>query len=305
MSISTLSCKNIFSPNHSGIRNHTVDRITPHYMGGNCTIEQCGEIFLPAARKASSNYGIGSDGRIACYVNEVNRAWTSGNSANDNRAITVECANLGDGSLTKACWESLVKLCIDICQRYGFKGIQYTGSIYNQSEGYMLLTMHKWFQHTDCPGPWLSHEFSNLAREVNLRMGETVDTPEPANNTHGGKLIVDGVAGYNTILDIQHALGTYEDGTISGQYRGNREFFRGFTNVEWGGEGSPMVVALQNLIGASPDGFIGKHTSQSLQSFLVDKGYDVGPFGIDGYFSHDSVVALQNCLNDGNLVPTV
>ena len=303
--ISSLACKNILSPNHSNGRTSSVDHITPHYMAGNCTIETCGEIFMPRSRNASSNYGIGSDGRIACYVDEDDRAWTSGSSANDNRAITIECANIGDGSLTDACWNSLIELCVDICKRYGFQGVQYTGSIYHQELGYMLLTMHCWFQNTDCPGPWLVHKFSDLAREVNKRMDSPTPSIEPANNTHGGKLTVDGMAGYNTIIDMQHCLSTYEDGCISGQYKRNKDFFRGFTNVEWGGSGSPMVIALQNLIGAAPDGLWGKETSTKLQEYLVSKGYHVGSWGVDGYFGSDSVMALQKCLNDNAFVASV
>lgn len=95
------------------------------------------------------------------YVEECNRAWTSGSYANDNRAVTIECANLADGSLTDACWASLVELCADICKRNGIEKLVYTGDDTGN------LTMHKWYQSTDCPGPWLSHEFDRLAREVN------------------------------------------------------------------------------------------------------------------------------------------
>ena len=92
------------SPNHSGRRKYPITKVTPHYMGGNCSVETCGEIFAPRSRQASSNYGIGSDGRVALYVDEANRSWCSSSSDNDNRAVTIECANLADSSLTDACW---------------------------------------------------------------------------------------------------------------------------------------------------------------------------------------------------------
>ena len=159
------------SPNFSQGRNHKIDRITPHYMGGNCTIEVCGEIFASPSRQASSNYGIDSKGRVGLYVEEKNRPWTSGSSYNDNRAVTIECANLDDGSLTPACWNSLVRLCADICKRNGINKIIYTGDDNGN------LTMHKWYQDTDCPGPWLSKRFEQLAREINAMLG-TVITPD-------------------------------------------------------------------------------------------------------------------------------
>lgn len=294
MSNSSLVTYTKLSPNHSNGRNHKIDRITPHYMAGNCTIETCGEIFAPVSRQASSNYGIGSDGRIGMYVEERNRAWTSGNSANDNRAVTIECANLGDGSLTDACWKSLVALCVDICRRNDIPYLNYTGDTSGN------LTMHKWFQNTDCPGPWLSYQFKRLEREVNaiLGSGEPVEV-EPHNNTEGGKLDVDGYGGYNTVLDMQHALGTYEDGVISGQWIGNKDYHWAMTAVEYGGQGSPMVKALQRELVAVEDGLWGKETSTKLQQHLIASGYDCGTCGADGYFGHDSVRALQRYLNDG------
>lgn len=184
MSNSKLICKSIMSPNHSNGRTRPIDRITPHYMAGNGSIELCGEIFAAPARQASSNYGIGSDGRIALYVNESDRPWTSGSSYNDNRAVTIECANLADGSLTFQCWNSLVELCADICKRNGIAKLNYTGDDSGN------LTMHKWYQATDCPGPWLSKNFERLAREVNeILSGKTPPEPTPVPTVFGGTYI--------------------------------------------------------------------------------------------------------------------
>ena len=171
MSNSPLVVYTALSPNHSGRRNQPITKITPHYTAGNCSIETCGEIFRPTSRQASSNYGIGSDGRVGMYVEECNRAWTSGSSWNDNRAVTIECANLADGSLTDACWNALVELCADICRRNGIKDCSYTGN----TDG--VLTMHCWFQATDCPGPWLSKQFARLSKEVNERLAGGAPTP--------------------------------------------------------------------------------------------------------------------------------
>ena len=291
MSNSPLICYTKLSPNYTVGRKHVIDRITPHYMAGNLSIETCGEVFAPYERRASSNYGIGSDGRIGLYVEEKNRPWTSGSSYNDNRAVTIECANLGDGSLTNACWVSLVNLCADICRRNNIPSLNFT----NDDSG--NLTMHKWYQNTDCPGPWLSEKFANLAHEVNeLLFSHEPIVVEPKNNTQGGKLDVDGHGGYNTVLDLQHALGTYEDGIISGQWYENKMYHWGFNAVEYGAEGSQVVRELQTRIGAIKDGFWGKETSLKAQQYLTDKGFTCF---IDGFFGSDSVAALQRYLNDG------
>lgn len=149
------------SANCSGRRGKPVTRITPHYAAGDPTVEMLGLVFADGAREASANYGIGSDGRIGMYVEESRRSWASGSPENDERAVTIECANLPDGSLTDACWNSLVMLCADICRRNGIGDCSYTGD----TEG--VLTMHRWFQPTECPGPWLSEQFERLSREVN------------------------------------------------------------------------------------------------------------------------------------------
>ena len=54
------------SPNHSGQRTHSIDRITPHCVVGQCTAEGLEEWFEKQSTQASSNYGIDCDGRVLC-----------------------------------------------------------------------------------------------------------------------------------------------------------------------------------------------------------------------------------------------
>lgn len=81
------------SPNKSSPRNHKIDTVTIHCVVGQCSVETLGNVFAPTSRQASSNYGIGYDGRIGMYVEEKDRSWCSSNAANDNRAITIEVAS--------------------------------------------------------------------------------------------------------------------------------------------------------------------------------------------------------------------
>ena len=81
------------SPNNSGERTHAIDRITPHCIVGTPTAEGLGDWFAKKPTKASSNYGIDRDGRIGMYVEEKNRSWCSSNNANNQRAVTIECAS--------------------------------------------------------------------------------------------------------------------------------------------------------------------------------------------------------------------
>ena len=52
------------SPNRTSPRKNIIKKITIHHMAGNLTVESCGEVFASSAAQASSNYGIGTDGRI-------------------------------------------------------------------------------------------------------------------------------------------------------------------------------------------------------------------------------------------------
>lgn len=172
--------------NHYNGRTHEVDRITPHYMEWYTSAKECCESFVPAKRRASANYCIGKDGEIWGNVDEENAAWTSGSKYNDNRAITIECACYTDtenyGILPNAVWSSLVNLCVDICKRYSFT-LNYTGSDSGN------LTMHKWYQDTDCPGNWFSANFDRLAREVNAKLNGgavTIVTPDDVPMVFGG-----------------------------------------------------------------------------------------------------------------------
>lgn len=175
MTVSKLACKTILSPNCYKGRAYPVTRITVHHMAGNLTVEQCGAVFAPVSRQASSNYGIGSDGRIACYVDEDDAAWTSSSYDNDNRAITIEVANTTEGvntgswAISKAAWNSLVALCVDISKRYNLAPI-YTGDTFG------TYTEHLMFAPTGCPGPWLHARMGLLAETVGKKLGGDVVT---------------------------------------------------------------------------------------------------------------------------------
>lgn len=151
-----------------GRKGYKVCKITPHHMAGVLSGEQCAKMFQNANRQASANYCIGNDGEIVLSVAEENRAWTSANRENDCQAITIEvsnCENGGDWRISELVWNSLVKLCVDICKRYNFK-LTYDGTK-NGS-----LTRHNMFVATSCPGPYLQSRFQELADTVNAQLGE-------------------------------------------------------------------------------------------------------------------------------------
>lgn len=160
------------SPHKTSPRKQKIDKITIHHMAGNISIETCGNVFQ--TRKASANYGIGSDGRVAMYVEEADRSWASSNAANDNRAVTIEVANSGGSPnwpVSDKALAKLIDLCVDICQRNGIEKLNFTGDKNGN------LTMHSYFAATACPGPYLKSKFQYIADEVNKRL-EGKDKPE-------------------------------------------------------------------------------------------------------------------------------
>lgn len=167
MSNSSLVSYTKLSPNCDHPRNHAIDKITIHHMAGDLSVETCGNLFAKPSYEASSNYGIGSDGRVGLYVDEGDRAWASASPSNDNRAVNIEVANDatgGDWPVSDAAYRKLIDLCVDICQRNGIKALNYTGG----ADG--NLTEHRMFTATVCPGPYLHKRMGRIAAEVNSRL---------------------------------------------------------------------------------------------------------------------------------------
>ena len=178
------------SPNHSGQRTHSIDRITPHCVVGQCSVETLGNIFLPTSRQASSNYGIGVDGRVGMYVEEKNRSWCSFSAANDQRAITIECASdsTEPHAFKDVVYQRLIELCADICKRNGKTKLLWLGDKtktlnYTPKSDEMVLTVHRWFANKSCPGNWMYARMGDLASKVTAALGSEVKPVEPAKPT--------------------------------------------------------------------------------------------------------------------------
>lgn len=182
MSNSPLVSYTKISPNKSSPRNHAIDTITIHCVVGQCTVETLGNIFAPSSRQASSNYGVGSDGRIGMYVEEKDRSWCSSNSANDNRAITIEVASdtTHPYAVTDAAYEGLIKLLVDICQRNNIPELRWKAdkSLIGQPDK-QNMTVHRWFANKSCPGDYLYECHGAIAAEVNRRLKGAQPTPAP------------------------------------------------------------------------------------------------------------------------------
>lgn len=174
MSNSSLVSCTILSKNNYGKRNHAIDTITIHCMAGQLSAESCGRWFQNATN-ASSNYGVGPDGRIGLYVEEQKGAWCSSNKANDMRSVTIEVASdpKPPYAVTDKALEATINLCVDICRRNGIKALVWSTSKadrVNHRNG-CNMTVHRDFANKSCPGDYLYARMGQIASAVNARLG--------------------------------------------------------------------------------------------------------------------------------------
>lgn len=181
MSYSSLATVYIKSPNTYGKRTGKITKLTIHHMAVvNGSLTGVGNSFAQKSRTASSTYGIDSNGKIACYLDEEYAPITSSNKANDMVAVTIEVANskgAPNWEISDAAFESLIKLCVDVCKRNGIKEINFTG---NKNGN---LTYHSMFTATTCPGNYLKGKMNEIAQRINAEIkGEqkpVAPTPAP------------------------------------------------------------------------------------------------------------------------------
>lgn len=214
MSNSSLVNYTKISPNRTSPRNHKIDTITIHCVVGQCTVETLGNIFAPTSRQASSNYGIGYDGRIGMYCEEKDRSWCTSSASNDNRAVTIEVASdtKEPYAVTDKAYKALIKLVADICKRNGIKKLLWQGDkslIGNVAK--QNMTVHRWFANKSCPGTYLYNLHPQIAKEVNALLGSKEEAKKTVKCTGYAEQFYSGYAGtYTTTedLNLRHGGGT-------------------------------------------------------------------------------------------------
>jgi len=171
MSNSALICYSRISPNRNSPRSGKIKGIAIHCMAGQLSVETCGSVFAPSSRQASSNYGIGPDGRIGMYVEEKDRSWCTSTQL-DEFLVTVEVASDSKApyAVSDKAYESLIKLCADICKRNGIPALKWeankslAGNWDRQN-----MVVHRWFNLSkSCPGDYLYSRHGDIANRVNM-----------------------------------------------------------------------------------------------------------------------------------------
>jgi hypothetical protein len=193
---------------------------------GQLTAESICGCFTSTSRQASCNYGIGTDGKVALCVEEKNRSWCSSSSSNDQRAVTIECASdtAEPYAMNSKVYDSLVKLCIDICKRNGKTKLLWLGDKdktlnYSPKSDEMVLTVHRWFANKSCPGNWLYAKLGDLAQTVTESLSGTQSTASQttASTTGSYKVKV-------SISDLNIRKGPGTNYAKTGKYTGKGVF---------------------------------------------------------------------------------
>lgn len=270
MSNSSLVSYIKMSPHFRKVTNKKNNKITIHHAAGIMNVQDLGNFFAQPGTKASANYGIDSDGNIALYVNEWDRAITSSSTANDSQAITIEvsnCSGAPDWKISDKAYAALIELCVDICKRNGIKALDYTGDKNGN------LTRHNMFTATACPGPYLQGKFSDIARDVNNKLGVTT-----APQVH---VLAKGDEGaevkwlQEALLKLKYSLGNYgADGK-----------FGSLTHT--------AVKKFQKSVGLTQDGIVGPQTYAALNAALKKLEDD------ENYTLQEFVEDVQRCLGAG------
>jgi len=189
------------SPNKTVNRKYPITRASIHCVVGQCSVETIGQVFAPTSRQASSNYGVGYDGKIGMYCEEKDRSWCTSSSDNDNRAITIEVASdtTHPYAVNAKAYAALLDLLTDICKRNGKTKVVWIADktkalAYTPKDNELLLTVHRWFANKACPGQYLYDRHDEIAAEVTKRLGGTAPKEESAPSTDEAVAIKAGTA---------------------------------------------------------------------------------------------------------------
>ena len=196
-------------------RTHTIDTISIHCVVGQLSVERLGNVFAPTSTNASSNYGVGSDGRIGMYVEEKDRSWCTSSSSNDNRAVTIEVAsdNKHPYAVNTKAYAALLDLVTDICKRNNIKELKWKAdkSLIGQVDK-QNMTVHRWFANKSCPGEYLYARMGEIAAEVNKRLNVNKVTNTTVNSNIKA----------NDIVSIKDGATYYNGGNVPGWVKNKR-----------------------------------------------------------------------------------
>lgn len=101
-------------------------------------------------------------------------------------ASAIECASDSTEpyAFKDVVYQTLIKLCVDICQRNGKTKLLWLGDKdktlnYTPKADEMILTVHRWFANKSCPGNWMYARMGDLAVKVTAALGAAAKPTTP------------------------------------------------------------------------------------------------------------------------------
>ena len=195
---------------HWSLRSSAIDTITIHCAVGLANSNSIARYLDVMTDDSSANYCIGKDGDITCMIPEKYRSWCSSNTANDDRAITIEVASETSSpyKVPTLAMASLLDLLVDICSRHAMRlKWSWDANERRNHVGGCNMTVHRDFAAKSCPGDFLYDNMQAIADTVNRRLS-TIESKR-----------------YNSLDDIPKGyrdmlLPLVEDGIIKGTSEG-------------------------------------------------------------------------------------
>lgn len=145
--------------------------VTFHHNGG---VGNSHEAVLETwkTRPASAHFDVDSSGSIAQYVNVNEFAWATGNTAGNQHSISIEMADFtGDPNweVSDVTWKAAARLA-------AWLFVHVIGTRPDSSN----VFPHQHWVSTDCPGPWVMHNFSSIIGEVQAQYDHFLNGSSPS-----------------------------------------------------------------------------------------------------------------------------
>lgn len=161
---------------------HRKDMVTVHHNGGRLSHD--GVLSVWQTRPASAHFDVDAYGGVAQYVRVNEYAWATGNTAGNQRSISIEMCNSGVGGdwpVSETTWRSAARLA-------GWLFARVIGTRPNTGN----LVQHKFWSSTDCAGPYMGRVWGEFIAEAqraydSFAGGGAPSTPPPSGG--GGKSI--------------------------------------------------------------------------------------------------------------------
>lgn len=267
-------------------------KMTPQYITVHNTANDASarsEASYMRNNNSSTSFHVAVDDKevVRCLPFDRNafHAGDGGSGTGNRKSIGIEiCYSKSGGARFDAAERNAAAYIASLLKTYGW--------------GISRVKRHKDWSGKNCPHRTMAYGWQRFLNMVSAAMGNAVPAG-PGGSSAPGRLEEDGKWGKDTTWKTQTVMGTPIDGIVSGQLISCKNCLPNCLESSWSfgkaGKGSPMVRAIQGLVGAAADGLMGKKTVMAMQRFLNAHGFDCGK--VDGILGYRTALAWQRYIN--------